>query len=846
MTNRGDGSGAAAAQSLDAVSGDTLRRLHRGVVTGEQAVRGLLEQARSSDCELQNGVDRRSDPRSARIVGVSGDRLTLRAPNIVAAGQPQIYLHFEIGASRYFFASPPIRGGGEELLDLQLPLAIYEAERRDLLRRSASEGNDPPRVRLRASGLDAAHGVEAHVRDWSYQGLGVVLPSGDAVGVDGELTVEFIEGARAGEQVYGGVRNRRTDPDRGDWTQLGLEVSSVEMSPPFPVERREKILDGGIGRRAWRRIALAGEMARALPLRVLRGQDLGSEESSELEVVAFANRAGREIRGLLDRAGSEPGGTAVVIPPAWGRTKETFLPLARTLVATFEALGEPLTVLRFDGTNRRGESWIDPACRAEGDEYLQFKFSQAVEDIESSIDYLEQRPDIAAKNVVLVTFSLGAIEGRRALVRDAGRRTAGWVSVVGMVDLQSGLRAVSGGVDYAYGQARGIEFGRHELVGVVADMDVTGRDAFEHDLVFLEDARRDMAALQIPVTWLHGRHDAWMDVERVRALLSAGAEADRKLIEIPAGHQMRSSKEALETFQLVSSEVARMALGRITEPALPDFAGLTRRSNAERARRPSPTLDAPAFWEDYLLGRDRRLGFELMSATTAYRDLMSVQIEQLEIAPGQRIVDLGSGTDGFSLELARRDLPGSVRVASLDLVPAALARGRHRMASLDPRGRIRVDHLAGDLELESGSIPLANESADSVLASLLLSYVKQPELLLRAMRDLLKPGGRLVVSSMRRDADISRIYVDAISELPPDRRLSHFGVDSDSFDDVQRVFLNDAARLLQLEEAGRFQFWDGEELAAICERAGFEPLSYELAFGDPPQAVVVTARRPLR
>ena len=71
-------------------------------------------------------------------------------------------------------------------------------------------------------------------------------------------------------------------------------------------------------------------------------------------------------------------------------------------------------------------------------------------------------------------------------------------------------------------------------------------------------------------------------------------------------------------------------------------------------------------------------------------------------------------------------------------------------------------------------------------------------------------------------------------------------MDSDSFDDVQRVFLNDAARLLQLEEAGRFQFWDGEELAAICERAGFEPLSYELAFGDPPQAVVVTARRPLR
>jgi len=131
-----------------------------------------------------------------------------------------------------------------------------------------------------------------------------------------------------------------------------------------------------------------------------------------------------------------------------------------------------------------------------------------------------------------------------------------------------------------------------------------------------------------------------------------------------------------------------------------------------------------------------------------------------------------------------------------------------------------------------------------VLASLLVSYVEDPHGLLQAMHDLLRPGGRLVVSSMKRDADISRIYVDSISELPPDRRVAHFGVDSDEFEEIQRVFLNDAARLLHLEETGRFHFWDAEELAAMCAEVGLEVLETDRALGTPPQAVVVTAQRP--
>jgi ubiquinone/menaquinone biosynthesis C-methylase UbiE len=333
-----------------------------------------------------------------------------------------------------------------------------------------------------------------------------------------------------------------------------------------------------------------------------------------------------------------------------------------------------------------------------------------------------------------------------------------------------------------------------------------------------------------------------MELDRVRALMAAGRSDNRRLLEIPSGHQMRNSREAVETFQLVSSEVVRMALGREVDPVLPDLDALDLRTRAERTRRPPPALDAQAFWADYLLGRDRRLGFELMSATSAYRDLMRVQIDRLGIEAGHRVFDLGAGTGDFVLQLAERAVPPGVRITQLDLVPGALVRGRKRLARSEPP--FAVDRIAANLELDGHGIPLAPESADGLLASLLLSYVEDPHGLLTAMRDLLRPGGRLVVSSMKRDADISRIYVDSIAELPPDRRVAHFGVGSDEFEEIQRVFLNDAARLLHLEEIGRFRFWDAEELAAMCADTGLEVLHVDRALGTPPQAVVVTARRP--
>jgi ubiquinone/menaquinone biosynthesis C-methylase UbiE len=414
-----------------------------------------------------------------------------------------------------------------------------------------------------------------------------------------------------------------------------------------------------------------------------------------------------------------------------------------------------------------------------------------------------------------------------------------------MVDLQSALRTISGGIDFAYGLSRGLRFGHHELVGVVADMDRTGLDALEHRMVFLEDARRDMAEIRVPITWIHGRHDAWMDVERVRHVMSCGETSARRVIEVPTGHQLRTSAEAFSVFGLVATEAARMGLQQDLAPRIPNLAEVDRRRDVERRRLPAQPRRLREFWGNYLLGRDARLGFQLLTATTAYRVFMRDQIEGLHLAPRNRVLDLGSGTGDFAIQLATEHSPIEVEIEAVDFVAEALERARSRLAALRAQHGIRLTTTLLDVDPRSNPRELFSpHTYDAVLASLVISYVSDPIVLLRRVREALRPGGRLVLSSLRRDADISRLHVEGLAELRAGLAREEFGAAAaESIDEMARNFLNDASRILDLEEDGTFRFWDLAELEELIRDAGFSVEEARYAFGEPPQAAVVVARR---
>lgn len=822
---------------------DTLHRLHRPAYTDPTSILSLFRKISDQRVSLRAGISNRSERERALVTTVRTDRLRLRLFNFSDRQRSQVFLQFESEGSMFFFEAPTLARVDRKTLEVGIPTAVFRVERRGIDRHLFdSSPASAPAVELRSRGLST---IRAVVTDWSYSGLGVDAPADVVPETLDRLEVQFLTGERAGEEAHAYVRNRRTSTRGPGWVRLGLSVSRVNRSHLIDVERYERSASAlGVRDRA---SMLAARLAVASQ-RVLRSTSLAQRNPGAVPLFEFKNRLGEPIRAIVDTWGDTRGAPLVLIPPAWGRTKETLLPLAATIVETFRRARQPIVVMRFDGIRRRGESYNDPECRTPGRENTHFTFSQGVRDIEAVLDFVYDSPEFRPSKAVLVTFSAAAVEGRRAAAVDSTGRISAWISVVGMADPQSGLRTISGGVDYVYGLTRGVRFGLQEVLGVLVDIDHVGMDAIKHRMVFFEDVRREMDAIKIPVTWIHGRYDAWLEIHAVRELLSCGDTSRRRLIEVPTGHQLRSSTEALETFRLIASEVSRLGLGQELSPALPNLTALERRRVAERGRLPSVPLDLRGFWSDYLLGRDRRLGIELVTATDAYQQLIAAQTRALALKEGQRLADLGAGVGAF-LDAFRGNAPGvrDLEVLEIDFVSEALRRARSRNIPSDDVGDRKNHFLVANLDMKGrvAAIPIRTGACDAVLASLLISYLANPERLLAEVYRILRPSGRLVLSTMRRDGDISKIYLDGMREMQHGRAWEAFGAAvAADFDALARPFVNDAARILDLEESGQFRFWDSEELKSLVESAGFEDVVTQLSLGDPPQAVVVAARRP--
>jgi hypothetical protein len=102
----------------------------------------------------------------------------------------------------------------------------------------------------------------------------------------------------------------------------------------------------------------------------------------------------------------------------------------------------------------------------------------------------------------------------------------------------------------------------------------------------------------------------------------------------------------------------------------------------------------------------------------------------------------------------------------------------------------------------------------------------------------------LVISAMKPDADISQIYQKGLMEIAQGEFDHLGGPDSrESLAESARMFLNDAARLMDLEEDGVFRFWTAEELRRAVAAAGLKIRTSAGVLGDPAQALLVVATR---
>lgn len=214
-------------------------------------------------------------------------------------------------------------------------------------------------------------------------------------------------------------------------------------------------------------------------------------------------------------------------------------------------------------------------------------------------------------------------------------------------------------------------------------------------------------------------------------------------------------------------------------PTTPEAAQLPRRIFSPIA----PDYDRPALFLSLL----------------QYRRWHRFLLSRIRARPGDRILDMATGTGALALDLLGR--PG-VEIVGADITRPMLLRAQARAA--DRRRRLDL------IECTAEAPPFADASFDSIVSAYLLRYVADVPATLEELLRLLRPGGTMAMLefAVPRGAwyPLWRIYTDAV--LPAAGALFS--------SDWRRVgsFLGPSIRSF-------YRRWPEAELLDAWRRAGF-------------------------
>ena len=938
---------------------EAIVRVQRAL--GDVIPGNLLPLGERSEVEavLRSAVERRSPmtavqpgrgfkPLDCRLLAFEDDLLRLDLP--LDSKHRVVYLAFSDPPLHYAFEGIVAEPG--ERPALLVPERIYLTERRS--------GRRSLRLDNAWCELAAPHAAGGKIRfpllDVSEGGASVQLPA-HAAWVPGTHLPPFTVDMAGERRRVPGATVRYVAPSDDGSLRAGLRFGGEVDRDTFQDLKRHQ-LKGGLAARFSRTVSFLGGKVAAF----VRRPDRRTAEG--VEVVRYRNRSGQTVAGIVDANfdTSDPDArpdVAVVIAPAILKRKEVFGLLARTIVDDLGRDGRKVAVLRFDASHIVGESAMDPRLVAEGRPYYHWTFGHLGADTEASLQYLERRFRPAKR--VLVSVSLSAIPARKVILNDRNAPVDLWIAPYGCPDAQDVLRNYLAGLELfeAYQKGEGPE------TILIHGRPMRGESlygqAMADGLAFLEDARRDLSKIRVPVVWILGTYDCWVTRSRVRAMLDAPGGGVREVFECATGHILKTGAEAIELFKLVSESISKHLFQSDRPARDPDLARFATQSEAEWARVQRQELgDAGEFWKEHLLGAPGApadtVGYDVLLEHPEYPRFLARQVELLDPRPGEDVADFGCGTGNLTLAMLDSynlgSAPGSItfvdlvpegvarteekvrswfanrgmpvpacrglvadlevsrfaavadflngrlhgveglveRVEGLTLVaarkvaarygkemhavlrgaPAGAKRVREICPELDEReaeavleigraarfllGRTRSEDLrpgvilaasARDLRFEHLrfgdatarlELDLPDASFDRIGCSLVLPYLYDPLVTLREMRRLLRPGGTLVVSSIRPNFDPSKLYTEGVEIL------SKAGdVESARKLEALRHYGNMVSRLMELEEDGRFRFHDAAALTALVSEAGFARAHAFHAFGSPPTAILVRA-----
>ena len=128
---------------------------------------------------------------------------------------------------------------------------------------------------------------------------------------------------------------------------------------------------------------------------------------------------------------------------------------------------------------------------------------------------------------------------------------------------------------------------------------------------------------------------------------------------------------------------------------------------------------------------------ELGAALSFFQDprWRRAMVNAVDAAPGERVLDVASGTGLVARALVRRY---RCEVVGLDQSQAMLSRARSKLEADQSLAR-RVELVCGEAE----TLPFADAEFDHLTFTYLLRYVDDPDATMRELARVVRPGGRV-------------------------------------------------------------------------------------------------------
>ena len=498
------------------------------------------------------------------------------------------YFSFHIHGSSYYFKSE-LLVYNQDCLIFTFPAMLYHSEKRSHERKYPGEGIDIS-IELDDSPAGRLSGKLVNISRRGFL-CNVTLRKSEKELLKSGAAVSYFFDKEVGLDSFGEIRHIKEESSDNGETVLQIGIESGISRSDFALKR--------FGRSQWNR---------QKPNR-RRDPAVGKEKIIS-DVVRYNNREGNEIAALLNYTRLDTEAPVVILPPAFGKKKEALSPLVVTLMENFIHYNKDVVTIRYDGVNRPGESYNDDMCPKRGYEMLHYRISQGLDDLEATLDFVFNNDLFKPSEVILVAFSMSAMDARKLVIKD--RRIRYLINVMGVTCARSSFRNTTGGIDIISNFRMGIKNGMSGVLGQILDLDSVAEDLIENKYAYLADARHDMSHVGIPVSWIYGKYDKWVVEREIKDIMSVKADGGREVIEIPTGHNLRSSEDAIKTFKIITGLIYRRLHGKNIRPFEPDRDTMVNLITYERERlNQVDEVNIREYWKDYLIGEDRNsIGYD--------------------------------------------------------------------------------------------------------------------------------------------------------------------------------------------------------------------------------------------